>query len=167
MDLLDIQLQVNGKLVSPLDLSWSMPDSSAEQPVISPQIDVNDRQPFSVMRGGGYQDPTIQDSRMQVSSVKKERNTEGLAMIRTGAEAASATTGNADTNAHEYHAVSIGELVSHIGRKTLIDTHNGRRVEGRLQRVKGQTLYIQYKKLGGVALLPIRFDRIDTVKVML
>ena len=65
-----------------------------------------------------------------------------------------------------FEEVAISELADYIGATLQIDTLNGHRIEGQLESLVRNQLRIRQKLEGGVALLPIRFDLIQVIRVL-
>lgn len=157
MDMLDAKLTVNGKTVAPLGLGWS---GASLESAIENSVSSNDQQQVSNREMIRLPDRAVV-TRLPV----------GSAVVATSSIPGLANTGRSEAvkpaGPQEYQAVAFEVLSSHIGKNAIIDTLNGRQVVGRIQRVRGQTVYIQQKLQGGVAELPIRFAKIEVVKLKL
>lgn len=63
-----------------------------------------------------------------------------------------------------YKPVSIDQLKGHIGDPLRLTTHNGRRMQGVLERLESDRLQLRRDVAQGVAVLPVRLDIISSVQ---
>ena len=154
----DVQLQVNGQVIAPVDVDWKMPELEAAT--------VEGRPPASGESGeaseiSGQQEGAVeQSSNQQVTSVADSTDTQSDQQ-RSYEQPAY------EPPAKDYVEKPVNELSRYVGSSIRVETHNGHLIEGTIFKIRRNQVQIEQKLDGGVALLPILFSNIKQAKVLM
>ncbi|WP_210398107.1 hypothetical protein [Motiliproteus sediminis] len=169
----DYRLAVNGSPVSPVELSLVMPATDvvpdgttvmADQSVVSADNTVAEPEAKSATGLSPLDESSEQSLQGTDATAETGSNVRSESSADVGGRYQ--LTSVKRTSKPSYQKVEVAALGDHIGQQMRVDTLNGHRIEGTLEAVIRNQLRVKQEFDGGEALLPVRFDLIRSVKVL-
>ena len=146
---LNVHLEVNGKPITPVELSWDQ-SASGFQVGQSQQDEVVVGENSSEARSGQSASSTSSDSEGGIVSRLDTQDPVSLP----------------EQPKMTYETTSINDLKNYLGSQVQIDTHNGHRIEGEIVKVLAGRLELRRRVGSGLIEMPVVFDHILRVKVL-
>ena len=149
---LNLHLEVDGKVINPVELSWEPPALSFQE---------------SLSKQDGVE-AVADDANVEMNSSDNALSgTSGL-----GDNTASAEQNNSNQAEKPqkpkmaYKVTSLNDLNNYLGFKVQIDTHNGHKIEGEIIQVLADRMELRRKVGAGVIEMPVVFDHVLRIKVL-
>ncbi|MCW8885314.1 MAG: hypothetical protein OQK12_08650 [Motiliproteus sp.] len=150
----DVQLEVNGQPVSPVEIDWNMPETDAAVAQTEP--------PARVVSG-----TATEASAEQVESTEAMLTDSSAQTSEQSESERSYEQPAYEPEEKKYVDKSVTDLSRYIGSAIRLETHNGHLIEGTIVKIRRNQVQVEQKMDGGVALLPILFSNIKKAEVLL